>query len=265
MPLTGALLLICVVNYFIGGADNIDWVQVIGQYTGLQGVVFKDYGGVFWTLAYEIWFYILLLAALMVFRLKQYVGGGILLALASAVWANLQSPWLLVIVLGIVCFSLKDVKLSARRLTGIKVMIVPLFVVYYVCSTHLLYSLIAGQISDMTLEKLRYASQILLFAAIAVVLSQHVNTPPQQPAGKLIHTWTKGLASFSYSLFLTHFQVLKLWEHYMPKMNEISVRSMGYFLAVCGCCIVVAWIFYRLFEKNTAKVQRTLERWLKIV
>lgn len=45
VPLTGALALIVIVNLITD--TDISIIQLIGQYTGLQGIVFKDYGEFF--------------------------------------------------------------------------------------------------------------------------------------------------------------------------------------------------------------------------
>lgn len=265
VPLTGALLLICCVNYIIGGADNIEWGQLLGQYTGLQGVVFKDYGGVFWTLAYEIWFYIILLAAIIVFSLKYRMLSGLTLLVASSmVCANLETSWLFIIILGIVCYRLKDYNMPRRVLTSLQFLLPILFIVWFICSGNLLSTLAGRYVDIRYLVRMKTASQVLLFSSISIVLSQYVTMSPKCLCSRAIHKLGGVFSSFSYSLYLTHAQVLKLWKAYMPVQKEVDVFTMGYFLALCTCCIAVAWVFYQLFEKNTVKIQRFVEKRLNI-
>ena len=111
IPLTGALALIAIVNLIID--KDCDWIQLIGQYTGLQGVLFVDYGGVVWTLPYEIWFYVVLFSLLLIFRRSKYIITGVLLfGLALCVICQLLPRYFYILALGIICFNLKDYKIK---------------------------------------------------------------------------------------------------------------------------------------------------------
>ncbi len=260
VPLTGALCLIAVTNGLIG--QNTSIVQLLGQYTGLQGLVFRDYGGVFWTLPYEIWFYALLFSLLIfIGRTKHIMLGVIVFVCCLVVFANLLPQFLYVLACGILCYICKDIELNRKILGPLWCMLMVLFGLYFVSQNfYILHKLNLVDIQG----PFQTFSQLALFSVIAVVLSQYVCKQPSSRIGIAVNKYGKNLATFSYSLFLTHYQVLKFWIASGLKFDCINVYTSGVFLGVLLSCIAVAYIFYLLFEKQTTRVQMWVESRFKI-
>ena len=255
VPLSGALVLICIVNGIIG--QGVDWVQLFGQYLGLQGVLTQDYGGVFWTLPYEIWFYAAILAILLICGKKRHIlTGSLVLMLALMVFCNLVPHFLYILVCGIICYLAKDYKFSSVTLRVLWCLTFMLFIIYFLCHVH--YFAAVYGFSDIS-AKAEGPTQIALFTAIALVLSQYVGAKPHSRAGIMVNNIGRQIAVFSYSLFLTHYQVLKIWEYYMPKYKNVDLTTMSSFLMLCLACIFVAYVFYYIFERNTRKIQSSAE------
>ncbi len=74
IPLFGAVMLTLCVNLVLNIHNNP--IDIIGQFFGLQGILVSDYGGVFWTLPYEIWFYVLIFCIICFSVRKHILGGG---------------------------------------------------------------------------------------------------------------------------------------------------------------------------------------------
>ena len=250
IPLTGALALIAIVNLIID--KDCDWIQLIGQYTGLQGVLFVDYGGVFWTLPYEIWFYVVLFSLLLIFRRSKYIITGVLLfGLALCVICQLLPRYFYILALGIICFNLKDYKIKRAVMRYLWIGVGLLLCIYLSLSIHF----VAITFGLENIKWVQPISQIMLFTLIAVVLSQYVMKVPTTRISKAINHYGKSFALFSYTLFLTHYQILKLYMAYFPKYDCVNAESVGALLVVCLICIAMAYIFYLPFEKQTRKIQ----------
>lgn len=115
VPLFGAIILIYLTNSILGLSNNI--VEIIGQFAGLQCIVVEDYGGVFWTLPYEIWFYISLFAIACIVRTKHKLLGTLIFGLSLAIFSKLLPEFLYVLSLGIASYFLKDVRIGYKYLS----------------------------------------------------------------------------------------------------------------------------------------------------
>ncbi len=103
LPLIGSIALIFVVNLWLGKPTN--YITLLGNLFGLQGIFVDDAGGVFWTLSYEIWFYILI-GGLILFCSKQKICGSIVITIAVCSFTALDTFLLFILVLGIMSYFL---------------------------------------------------------------------------------------------------------------------------------------------------------------
>lgn len=256
VPLTGALILIVIVNYSLG--LGVNYIELFGQYTGLQCVLFNDYGGVFWTLPYEIWFYILLLGIMLIVRKNRGVlAGCFFLALSIIVFCKLLPSFLYILAFGVMGYFLQSYKISKKYINLLWGLFIILFLADRFVSIH---SLVIKIGIYHIAKNLHLIFNTFMFAVIGILVSQYVNQKPKIWISKRINTIGNFLASFSYSLFLTHYQVLKIWEHRLPKLYEINIITILIFIGVCITCILVAYLFYWVFERNTLFIQRSFER-----
>jgi peptidoglycan/LPS O-acetylase OafA/YrhL len=87
-----------------------------------------------------------------------------------------------------------------------------------------------------------------------------------QPTSKLMITVEKAgtsLAAFSYTLYLTHYPILNLWEHFVPERSpSFTAVSFAIFTAKICSCLLVGWLLYLPFEAKTPAVRAWLRsRW----
>jgi peptidoglycan/LPS O-acetylase OafA/YrhL len=129
VPLFGATVLIVVTNLIVG--DPIEPWQLLGQFAGLQGVLVGDAGGVFWTLAYEIWFYFLLLGVILFVSSRRYVMGGVLLVVSLGVIGMLEPSWFFAIVAGVVAYFFRQRCLAKKSVMALFALAAIGFVMYY--------------------------------------------------------------------------------------------------------------------------------------
>lgn len=134
VPLTGAIILTFLNNCFLGINNNI--VDIFGQYLGLQVILVEDYGGVFWTLTYEIWFYALMFAILCFHRKSKVILGLIIFTCSLIVFAQLSPKFLYVIAIGVLCYFLKDIRFNKILKICLIVLFITLFVAYLIATIH---------------------------------------------------------------------------------------------------------------------------------
>ncbi len=87
------------------------------------------------------------------------------------------------------------------------------------------------------------------------MLFQYVSVQPSSKVGLTVNRLGKKISVFSYSLFLTHYQVLKFYIAYGEEMHTVNLYSLGIFIGLCTISIIVAFVFYLIFERNTQKIQ----------
>lgn len=250
-PLFGAIILVLIVNYVIG--VPLDFVTAIGNLIGLQGVFVNNICGVFWTISYEIWFYILLLSFIFLKASKNrslLIGAGVL-AITFSVFAKLETFWLFILVFGIVSFKAKDYHLSIKSNIVLGLITILAYLVSQVSiESHIE---ILSLLSDPNI----HATSLVIFAfSSSILISQTVYKKPQGRVTTFIHKSGDFIAKFSYSLFLTHFPLLRLFDHYFDKFNEVNFKTIIAFIGINLTCLICAYLFYLLIEKNTRKIQK---------
>ncbi len=116
VPLVSALLLIVAVDHVVG--KDTQWLCLIGNLFSLQGILVGDAGGVFWTLSYEVWFYVLVAGLIMIFHHSRAVktGGAFMLMLALSCFVALDTYWLFILLFGILAYYLSKYELSKKVL-----------------------------------------------------------------------------------------------------------------------------------------------------
>lgn len=171
--------------------------------------------------------------------------------LCCCVLTQLDISWFLVIMAGVVAYRLKDVKLSKYIKISAFALFIVSFIAYFI-------SMPSSNINQFKLIDPLYNKLAWIFCcwSLAVLISQLVYHHPKSKLSSFIDNSGRRFATFSYSLFLTHYQVLKLYQYNCDKFSSIDIYSITVFIAVCAICVLFAWLFYLLFEKNTVNIQR---------
>lgn len=247
-PLFCILAIITGVN-LLTGTSFTAW-DIIGQFFGLQGVCVPDYGGVFWTLAYEIWFYVFVAGIIAVISMKNKVVGVSLISLSVAVALFVHPVWFAIILLGLLAYYLKG--------KGIPKWLAVLAAITWVVLRVL--SFMRNGTSFPELNEMLNADVCQWFSAVCVMLIV-VWLLKSQPIGwkGSLDRFGSKIAPFSYSLFLTHYQVLRLFQYYHGQSDGLDMNTVLYFLLNCFVSILFAVVFYNLTEKHTKRVENKLK------
>lgn len=258
MPLIPSLLLTAGVGWYLGHSISV-W-GFLGNLVGLQGVFCCSFAGNFplWSLAYEIWFY--LLAGCVAVAIHKdakckfcaYLG----LVISMMVFTKLDASFLFCWVIGAISYSQIGVFNGKAAVVGCL-----LAAAGYAAS-----QLTSETVSLETSEFLQFlpshaVATLLLSAGLALVIPVVSQLRPGSNALAVFERLGSPLAAFSYTLYLTHYSLLELCGHLFPARHEsMGLSSMLWFSAKIGFCLCVAWILYLPFERKTSVVRGWLRR-----
>lgn len=249
IPLVASLVLIIFVDFLVGKKSS--WFDLLGNLFGLQGILVRDAGGVFWTLAYEIWFYVLISAFLLIFKSnKRKILGLFLLAISLVAFIGLQSYFLFILSFGVLAYYLKDFRINRIYLL--------LFTLLWIALSTLSHFAVPSKARDVSIFSWVNNEMliILMGMVIAVLISQIVYSKPKTKFGFKIEKAGTFLASFSYTLYLTHFQVLRVL-HFLdfPIYDKVTISTVVMFGVLTLICMIFAFLFYQITEKQTSKIK----------
>ena len=263
VPLVPALLLTAAVVRGYGGV-LYPW-DFLGCLAGLQGVLTDQptLNMPLWTLAYEMWFYVLGgcagAACLRGWGTGQRLAAGAGTALALVILCGpLNGTYLVCWLLGAGGFVLCDrIKRGRGVLALLGAAVAAGGMAAYQLDFYLLPplpgALARWQPSPNGAQVMEAAGTILCVACL-------IRMPPRTRAVAWVERQGTRLAAFSYTLYLTHVPVLYLLAGSSRKMPPfVTGPAVGRALAWMALTGTAAWGLYVLFEARTPGVRR----WLK--
>ncbi len=255
LPLIGSIILIIFVDLFLG--NNSDYPTLVGNLFALQGIFVDDAGGVFWTLSYEIWFYILIGGIVLLCSKHQYIGC-ILIALSLCAFTTLKTYMLLILFCGILSYYLT---ITIQHRSKI--------IIYGSATCFCIATILILLVNDsLAFDKSLFQSFlnedilcIIIGISSALFISNVVKTSPKTKCAMIIDNIGSKLALFSYSLYLTHWQVLRIVNHYFGRSATLDAIAIFKFIITVAVCILFAYIFYWITERNTTKVKKCISNY----
>lgn len=254
VPLLPALILTGVVAVVVGRPVLLS--ELMGAIAGLQGVLTKSFGGNYplWSLAYEIWFYVLSGACAAWLAASSgargWLGGG--LVVGMAIFTKLLPVFLFVWIMGAIFYS------QFGRRPALETVLVGLCLIAAGLATMQLKSESVSIKLTAMHEFLPSAEVGILMFSLGIAISLPLLTVqvPTQRFWVSLNRLGVWFASFSYTLYLTHYPVLYLWEYAMPgKYSAVESASLGWYVARLSSCLLVSWLLYLPFEKQTKRVR----------
>lgn len=227
--------------------EQSSWGAIVGNAVGLQGVLVPvlPSNPPLWSLAYEVWFYVFAgaLAALLV---RRSLTASAILACSLAVYLELDIRLLGFWLIGAGAFFYRP------RWPRIEIAIAAFL------------STIGFLLSQLTRESGafealpvgHFTSLLILTVGVAWLLSglRTAKCPPQLSSlGALA-------AAPSYSLYLTHYPVLMLFQFWGVKAAQPTFETWVTFVLLLAFVFALSLVFYWVFERNTPIVKRWLMR-----
>lgn len=260
LPLFPALLLTLAIVLLQG--RRLEMGELLGNLFSLQGVLVDSYGGnaPLWSLAYEVWFYILAGAVgVLAVRKGWHFPSVVLLILTTLVFTRLSVNYLLCWLIGALAYIRRPEKISP-----VLIAVSLLMMVYAIGSIQI------GSDSISITTEFRQtlqtwfipvdAARIVLSIGIALLIQQLILLVPRNSILIGLEEVGEKGAAFSYSLYLSHYPIIQLAPYMgISQASNITYQSLWNYFLLVMVCLVVAWVIYWLFERHTSKVRRYLK------
>lgn len=263
LPLIASLLFFLPIALYFDLPISIS--SYIGSLFSLQGILTGMPFEPLWSLSYEVWFYILACGiAIIIMKRKEnfnwkYKCGIILIILAFLVFSKLKVVYLFIWIFGAIAFW----KLPKNNLL--------ILIISGIVSCIIIALLQIGSgghftgINAMSDELFRNCLIVLFGFSFAIFLQHAIQMAPKSNMWVKINEIGTKLAAFSYTLYLTHVPVLRLLQGLgAPKSASINITSISLYLLWVAIALIVAYILYWLFERNTAAVKKYIKKKLHI-
>jgi peptidoglycan/LPS O-acetylase OafA/YrhL len=266
--LVPTFVLILLIGFVIGAANpaRVDFsaanpysaTAFVGNMLGLQTVTVPSYGGNFplWSLAYETWYYVQFPLLLLVFTgpgILRQVAGAAALALIVAALPYMISLYFLIWLLG-TAFS--RVRVECGNGWRIALLLVTLCLsVYY---------RIYGNNDDLVPAS--FVQDLICSLPFLVLLSSmHMRVDPASRHMKRVGTVGKFFSEFSFTLYVVHVPIIILLSHIgrtafgRDKLRPDAPVDFLLYFAVLVVLVLLAYLFYLMFERHTFKIRRLLK------
>lgn len=264
VPLVPALLLTFGMQYYLFG--NYDLAHITASLLSLQGVITGETipeNEALWTLAYEVWFYIMIVGYASIYRgvsnnaIKWLLLGSAISISVGAIFGALKLHYLLCWLIGAVAY-LTIPKKTSKSLVLLGILL---------C----LYGSFGKQLNrgsesidvkwlEMFIPSMEMA-RLIFSTGFALLIQQLVLTRPVGISAK-IEKLGVPLAAFSYTLYLVHSPVIRFFKHGLgyTDMKEVNIVNISIYIGLISTSLILAAGMYYIFEKNTSKARK----WLKI-
>lgn len=256
-PLVMAILFYFVTSIFIPGTP-FSYVTAIGNLLNLQGICCNSLVSPFWSLSYEVWFYIvfgLLSVALLGKNNKmKFVSFTMFVASSSVFALGLNIHYLFIWMMGAVAYIVRP--LNKNKM----VLISSLFGFFLFCmlwqfskNTRSLEMNINWINKDfielgMSLMTCLFIQQVILFK-------------PKNRVTFRIEKYLGKMATFSYTLYLSH-RIVFLWiiAFIFPKGTcDFTIIGILKYIIINLITLLFCWFLYLISEKHSPKIKSFLK------
>ena len=232
--------------------------RAIGNLFNLQGIFCESLVSPFWSLSYEMWFYILLGA--LAFTLttkshnKKYLGFFLFFVSTLVFVIGLKMHYLLIWLIGALSYLIRPSKKDSLVLWGA-------FFGFFICCVFWQFSKDTRSL-DFVFKSINKEILELIMAFMASLFIQQVILfEPKNKLSIIIEKYIGKMANFSYTLYLSH-RIVFLWiaAFILPK-NTCSFTAIGllYYGLILVITLVVCWLLYLISEKQTPRIRKKLK------
>lgn len=260
-------LIAAVVFYFITsllvhgeyiGCVPFSWTTAIGNLLNLQGICCQSLVSPFWSLSYEMWFYIIfgVLAVLLTTK-NDYVKivSIVLFVLASSVFVlGLNYNYLFIWLMGAIAYIVRP-KTRSKLVLFLSLVGFFVTILYWQLSkdTRSIEFAIKGTNNDFL--------EILMSLMACLFIQQIILFEPQKKFTKRIEKGIGNLAKFSYTLYLSH-RIVFLWiMAYLIPYQTCQFTAIGIikFIAILIITTFICWLIYLVSERYSPYLRRLMK------
>jgi peptidoglycan/LPS O-acetylase OafA/YrhL len=250
IPLIPACIVAVVIDgLFFHRSPNV--AELAGNMVGLNEILVPSLtaDAVLWSLAYEIWFYVLAGTVGYIFSKRPNTASIVVLAICVVVFTVMQVEYLLFWLLGAVASLATGVRFKSGLL------------VLGSCLAAIGTISFALSSDSKSLVPIVYmppvAAMFLICLGIAMTLPFFASTPVNRSLSG-IRTFAVAVSSFSYTVYLFHRPIDAVLGTVFGRADLISIQTLSVYLLRIAICLIAAVFFYYCFERNTAVARKYL-------
>lgn len=264
-PLIAAILFYFITSLFVPQTPEFlypnsafTWDVAIGNLLSLQGICCRSLVSPFWSLSYEVWFYILFGAFTILLMSKnnkiKILGLIITVAAATVFVLGLSMHYLLVWLMGAIAYFKRPDKknVSVFWLSFIGFVACALF--YQLSQdSHSLSFVIKGANNQLT--------DILLSLMMCLLIQQVILMEPQSFISIKAEKVLGNMAKFSYSLYLSH-RIVFLWiaAYLWPyKSCSFTFKGILIYSSIILISTISCWILYLVSERYSPLIRKKIK------
>lgn len=257
-PLLAAIMFYFVTSCAIPGTP-FSWVTAIGNLFSLQGIFCESLVSPFWSLSYEVWFYIVLGALAVLLMAKK--DGKIIMGLIAFVAATsvfvlgLKMHYLLIWMMGAVAYLARPQKKNKWVLL---LSIVGLFaaILYWQLSKD-------TKSIDFSVEGTnKELIEVIMSLMVCLLIQQVILFEPKKSVPKWIERKIGGMAKFSYTLYLSH-RIVFLWivAFIWPKDScQFTFSGIIQFTTIIVITLFICWLLYLISERYSPNIKGYMKK-----
>lgn len=256
-PLLTAILFYYITSLVIPETPY-SWATAIGNLFSLQGICCKSLVSPFWSLSYEVWFYIILgaLAVLLMAKkdCKIILGLIVFVAATSVFVLGLKMHYLLIWMMGAVAYLSRPKKKNKW--------------VLFLSLIGLFTSILYFQLSKDT-RSLEYAVEgsnkelieIVMSLMVCLLIQQVILIEPSSFFSKWIEKKVGSMAKFSYTLYLSH-RIVFLWIIafvWAKDSCQFTILGIVQFLMIIIATLFACWLLYLISERYSPTIKKYMK------
>lgn len=251
LPLIASVTLYLCLAPIVG--EDFSWWTVIGNLLSLQCILCDSLVSPFWSLSYEVWFYIWLLALAACMQKRWW--GFLLFVLCCFVYTRMNAAYLLVWLMGAAAYLCRPAKLSKAAL-GLAMLITGFGIAGCQMTTATKFA------GGLQLEVDGFVFRVLLCFGMCMFAQQVILCPPRSKMSQIIEQCFSKLADFSYTLYLTHrITLLFIFSMMLEKWKaDMSTTNKAIYIAILIVCMLVAFLLYWCAERHTKRVKKHIKQ-----
>lgn len=261
-PLLAAIIFYYITSCVIPGTP-FSWLTAIGNLFSLQGIACKSLVSPFWSLSYEVWFYVVLGASAILInatddRKKLCALFGIVAA-TSVFVLGLKMHYLFIWIMGALAYVFRPKEKSKL------ILVLSLFgffasVIYWQLSkdTRSVGFAIEGTNNEFL--------ELLMSLMACLFIQQVILFEPRSMFSKRIEAGIGNLAKFSYTLYLSH-RIVFLWiiAFVWPKDScEFTLMGLMRYMAIVLSTLFICWLIYLVSERYSPVIKKSLKTRLPV-
>lgn len=259
-PLLASVLLVVLIDLIIG--KPIPYIDLLGSLFSVQGIFTSfHYNYPVWSLAYEVWFYVLMGAVMVITRgvnRWSILFAFVLLAIILLIFTKeFEAKYLFVWLIGAFAYFIPaSAKPSIFKNVFWLLMLMAAVALSQLTAPTKAVSLGISFLNDSE-------TTILLAVIASLFIRQLIQSQPTNKLAIQVDKTGSKLADFSYSLYLTHAPVISLLSYLgVTKSEAISAVSMGVFAFTIAIALLIAYLVYLSSEKHTAFIKGKVRNWV---